>query len=375
MVEVTGDGGAPALPRQGERLRAYGREFAQALRGQDLPLAAMAVYVVLCYLAAQLAGAGAHFTLSLYSSFWLKLMLGLVFVLACVVYPAKVLLLQRPARPARAILDGWKTRLFTAERLGLALPMLLALPVFVSAFSSMKMMIPAFHPYTWDPAFAELDRWLHGGIDPWRLLQPVFGHPLISFAVNVIYNAGWFVAIYAVLLWQVFQTSDRRRRSQFFVCFVLMWGVLGTAMASLFASGGPCYYGGLVAGANPFAPLMDYLYAANERYPIWALSAQELLWEKHVEGDVMLGGGISAMPSLHVACAMLCALVAWRYGRAVRIAMALFVAAMLLGSVHLGWHYAIDGYLSVLAMPLLWRAAGWMVDRWDGLRRGTPAAA
>lgn len=374
MAEATQEAGAAALPRAGERLQGFAREVGRAVRSQDLPLAAMALYLAVAFLAAKLAGAGEHFTFSLYSAFWLKIMAGMVFAAACIVYPAKVLVVDRPRRPSLHIFNGWKQHFFTGQRLGLALPMLFAVPIFISAFSSMKMMIPSFHPYAWDPALAEFDRWLHGGTAPWELLQPLLGTPFVTFVINVIYNAVWFVAIYAVLLWQVFQTGDPRTRSQFFVCFVLMWGLMGTLMASLFASGGPCYYGGLVGGENPFAPLMSYLYAANESYPIWALNAQEALWDKHISNDVMLGGGISAMPSLHVACAVLCALVGWRHSRLLGILATVFVVAMLIGSVHLGWHYAIDGYVSILLMPPLWWCSGWIVDRWNGFRGYRPAA-
>lgn len=31
----------------------------------------------------------------------------------------------------------------------------------------------------------------------------------------------------------------------------------------------------------------------------------------------------------------------------------------MIGSVHLGWHYAIDGYVSILAVIVIWKAVGW----------------
>jgi hypothetical protein len=36
---------------------------------------------------------------------------------------------------------------------------------------------------------------------------------------------------------------------------------------------------------------------------------------------------------------------------------------ILVGSVHLGWHYALDGYASIVAVIVLWHAVG------RGLRR------
>ena len=40
------------------------------------------------------------------------------------------------------------------------------------------------------------------------------------------------------------------------------------------------------------------------------------------------------------------------------LAMA-FAAAIFVGSVHLGWHYAIDAYVSMIAVPAIWKFAGW----------------
>ena len=39
-----------------------------------------------------------------------------------------------------------------------------------------------------------------------------------------------------------------------------------------------------------------------------------------------------------------------------RIARAVFWG--LLGSIYLGWHYAIDGYVSIIAVVLIWKLAG-----------------
>jgi hypothetical protein len=74
--------------------------------------------------------------------------------------------------------------------------------------------------------------------------------------------------------------------------------------------------------------------------------------------------GISAMPSVHVAAAVLFALVGWQVGRAMGIGFTIYALVILTGSVHLGWHYAVDGYLSAAAVLLLWAASGPLIRRY-----------
>jgi hypothetical protein len=92
---------------------------------------------------------------------------------------------------------------------------------------------------------------------------------------------------------------------------------------------------------------MDYLHAANEVGVVWAVKVQDGLWQAHLAGTYDLGRGISAMPSIHVSAAVLFALLAWRVDRRLGIAFTIYAAVIMIGSVHLAWHYAIDGYLSV----------------------------
>ena len=69
------------------------------------------------------------------------------------------------------------------------------------------------------------------------------------------------------------------------------------------------------------------------------------------------------MPSVHVATTLLFALSA--RSSYPRIAALLFVytGVIWVGSVHLAWHYAVDGLLSILLVVPLWRFTTWLVDR------------
>ncbi|MNL23643.1 hypothetical protein D3C87_1450390 [compost metagenome] len=128
-------------------------------------------------------------------------------------------------------------------------------------------------------------------------------------------------------------------------------------MAILFASVGPCYYGHLHA-SDPYAPLMAYLHDANQHVPVWALQVQEMLWQGYQSKGANGELGISAMPSMHVATAMLMAIVGWNVNRAAGIALSAFAVLILLGSIHLGWHYALDGYVGAAGAALVWHLVG-----------------
>ena len=69
------------------------------------------------------------------------------------------------------------------------------------------------------------------------------------------------------------------------------------------------------------------------------------------------GSGISAMPSMHIAIATLNAffLTATRQ-RALAISGWLFMAIIQFGAIYSGWHCAVDGYVSMVVVALIWVA-------------------
>ncbi len=298
---------------------------------------------------------------SLYSALALK-MTGIFALAFAILYPLCVMLFVRPANLLHYLAADIRTNWLALERLAGGCLILLLLPRFISLFTVFKTLIPVVNPYAWDPQFAAWDRWLHGGIDPWQLLQPVLGYPWISSGINFVYHL-WIFVLYGILLWQAFSVRDPRLRIQFFLTFVLVWSLLGGLMATWLSSVGPVYFGRVTELDDPFQPLVDYLQAANEVAPIWALQIHDWLWRSHILGEYNFGTGISAMPSIHVAAAVLFALLGWRVNRLLGVALSLFAVVIMIGSVHLAWHYALDGYVAAVLTYGLWRAAGWWVAR------------
>ena len=275
---------------------------------------------------------------------------------------------SRPKSPI-GFLIGRATDGEIARRFLRGIPMLAALVIFMPAFSAMKSAIPLFNSGNWDAAFIAADRAIHGD-DAWRLLQPVLGFPIVTSALSIVYFL-WFFVIYASSIYFCFLSRDRELRAQYFITYFASWTICGVIMATVFASVGPCFVGPLL-GDPRFDEQMAYLRAANEHYPVLILRAQEFLIAARIEASGELGGGISAMPSMHVAMATLVALSAARISRAAGMIGFGFLFLTLLGSVHLAPHYAVDGYVSIAVTLVLWAVAARLARLVVGRARRAP---
>src|SRR5687767_14051516 len=91
----------------------------------------------------------------------------------------------------------------------------------------------------------------------------------------------------------------------------------------------------------------DNLSIGDVKLPFTALMLQDLLWQAYSAGDYTIAKGISAAPSMHLASTWLIWRLAWTMGRPARIAGSAFLALIFVGSIHLGWHYAVDGYIAI----------------------------
>ena len=90
---------------------------------------------------------------------------------------------------------------------------------------------------------------------------------------------------------------------------------------------------------------------------------REALWLDYkmvFEGTI---SGISAMPSLHNAMCVLLFLAARNIDRRLAAAAAIFALLIFIGSVHLGWHYAIDAYISLFGVLVIWKLAGFLTSK------------
>ena len=293
----------------------------------------------------------------------LGLILPIILIIWAIAQFCMMLAIERPASPLSSFSGKLGALLFDGRRWANAIPFLTVIMLMSTAYSYFKSAIPYLQPFAWDPYFDRLDMWLHGGVRPWEWLQPVLGWPLVSSAVNFAYNL-WFFIMIGAWLWLAFTLNKKAARREFLLAFLLTWMIGGSVLATVFSSAGPCYYAHLVPGADPYAGLMNYLRGVDGNwFPIWALNTQDMLWQGYIDPAGNLSG-ISAMPSMHLATATLLVPLAFRMDRRIGWAAVVFWLLILLGSVHLGWHYAVDSYAGTALAAGFW----WLACRLSGNR-------
>ncbi len=269
---------------------------------------------------------------------------------------------NRPSSPVEFLKGRYFDPKLIAAVLG-GLPMLAVAIMVLPFFSKMKAAIPLFNEFTWDQAFIEWDQAIFFGYDAWEVMQPVLGYPIVTAFLAFLYHL-WFLLLYPGVMFFVFAKMDSQLRRQFFLTYMLSWALIGGLMATWLASVGPCFLEPMLGNPH-FSAQMAYLYAADEQVPIMVLDVQELLLEWHGKGENGLGSGITAMPSMHVAIAFLFWIAVRRIHSGWGAAFGAFFAITWISSVHLAYHYAVDGLVSVLAVIAIWWASQRIIAAWD----------
>ena len=228
---------------------------------------------------------------------------------------------------------------------------LIATLAFHSAFGLIKTSMPYVVPFWADPFFAWLDNVLHFGVDPWRLSHDLGALLPMEWLLPAYLSVWAFPALCIPVFLAAFD-SDPARVRRFILLYILSWALVGNLLALVFNSAGPVFYDRLLGG-DRFAEMLSVLSAsplAATKIP----AIQENLWTVYIENGQAFGSGISAFPSVHVSVAMVTGLYAIERSRWVAPFGVLFVAVILFLSVYTGYHYAVDGYVSILVMWGLW---------------------
>jgi hypothetical protein len=211
----------------------------------------------------------------------------------------------------------------------------------ISVLTWTKVMLPIASPFWADPLLANVDRAIFRA-DPWVLAGWSFG-----WAAPVIDRAyvTWAPVKFATFLLLALAPQSRTK-SRALVAYFFMMATVAIGQYVL-SSAGPVFYEQLGFGTRfsqmPIEP--------------WVATTQAYLWRGYLQAGGEIGGGISAMPSLHVAAALWVALVCRSYDRRLGWLAFLYFAMILIGSVLLGWHYAADAFVAVLIAVGAWALA------------------
>jgi membrane-associated phospholipid phosphatase len=225
------------------------------------------------------------------------------------------------------------------------------------AFAQMKNLIPVLNPFVWDEYFMHLDKVLHFGMHPFELTHAVFGWEYTVSFFTGLYNL-WLFLMYFVLFGACFMRHDSPLRMQFLIAFVLTWAIGGNLIATVFSSAGPVYYANLGLG-DAYAHLQNLLQSHSQIADLTVVNTQNLLWNWHTQEPQV--NAISAFPSMHVASSVLMAIFLRHASRLLGLFAIFFAVGIMIGSVLLGWHYAVDGYAGAIIAAACWKLSGWMV--------------
>ena len=276
----------------------------------------------------------------------LQLSFAMSLALLAFIWLSVRVVLRRAKRPLRLLLRlSWSIRYHFAE--GAAY--LVAFGLVIQSYMMIKVGIPNVVPYYADPIIADLDATLFG-TDPWRITHAIFG-PTITGLLDSFYILPCAIVTIAMALWACF-AKDREFSLRCVIAICLSWYVLGNWGAMALSSAGPVYYEHFY-GSDRFAAL-----AAALPDDLMASQTQAYLLDNF--GNPGVGKGISAMPSMHNAIYLLLICMLYNrfgFGWQVYLAMA-FELTVFVASVHLGWHYAMDGIVSALLTPAVWYFAG-----------------
>lgn len=250
-------------------------------------------------------------------------------------------------------------RVFTTAylaRIAAGYLMFMGVLVFMGSFTTLKNLLPLLRKgFPYDRIQADIDQWLHLGVDPWKYLEPMLHSKAITDAVlwsySTLFFFIWFVSVFYVLA----QKRSDNLRSRFILCNLLVFALIGNLFAGIFLSAGPAFYGEVTGDHARFSDLLA-LIGIDLTQTDGARTYHPYLWQTYMSGESGLGSGISAFPSVHVALAAVMALFAFEYNRWLGWAATSYALVVQISSVLLAWHYAIDGYTSVLLVIAIYAA-------------------
>ncbi|WP_456388764.1 phosphatase PAP2 family protein [Profundibacter sp.] len=220
-----------------------------------------------------------------------------------------------------------------------------------SGFTILKNVMSFITPYFADPFMANLDSALHFGVDPWVIAHWIGGY-LPTDLMIYSYLTIWALPAFALPVIIALTDGDRARMTRTLILYAVAWAFVGNVLAFAGLSVGPVYYDRLLGGER-FADLTVALVESGVTASSIGIT-QQALWEIYAGQSALIGSGISAFPSVHVAVATVAAIYMCERSKWLVPLAATFLFFTFYLSVFTGYHYAVDGYASIIVIFIVW---------------------
>lgn len=232
------------------------------------------------------------------------------------------------------------------------------LPAFLIGYTAAKTAIPFLVGYSWDAFWANADRLLFGD-DVWHLTRRFLGSsnsPLWEWFYTAAWGGVFFITANAVALY-----GRKRLVGTYFAAMFATWLIGGCVLAYAFSAAGPAFANLFDPSLNArFLPLRQALAGSLGNGPIGF--TQHYLANAVNDRVAVKGGGISAMPSMHLGSASVYVLAA--RGTRWLLPAILFWIVIFIGSGYFGYHYWVDGIVAAFVAAACWFGA----ERYYGAR-------
>ncbi len=229
----------------------------------------------------------------------------------------------------------------------------------IPVFGMFKQYVLKTQGFPFDPALAAADRILFAGHDAWQVMHALFESLWFTILVDQAYAAWLALLMFCPVLWAAV-IADPLVRARLIGCWLGVWIMIGGVGAWLLASAGPMYYPHFIGPNASFAQLHDRIVALGEMAKaagtiITTPYGHMALLHRYENGGYSPGYGISAMPSVHVSMAVLFAIGGFAIRRWLGLILSAYALLIWIGSVYLGWHYALDGIVGTAMTIGLWK--------------------
>jgi hypothetical protein len=238
------------------------------------------------------------------------------------------------------------------ERLPFLILPVVVFPLFLIAFTTSKTAIPFIVGYRWDAFWANADRLLFGD-DAFRIAHRWFGTGSMLMW-QWFYTVAWGLTLVFVKA-LVALNARRSRVAIFYTAMMATWLIGGFVFAYAMSAAGPAFAHlvdpQLSTRFLSLSSMLDHSLPADA--PIRA--TQQYLSRSLDLHVAVNGGGVSAMPSMHLGAASIYVLAA--RGTRWLVPAVLFWAIIFVCSGYFGYHYWIDGIVAAVIAIVCWASA------------------